>query len=200
MSDFACNTRSLRLTQILNMLSGVKFVTLRLEDKKAIVAEVSEVATKALSVVTAEYRGLTVEQMTRLRSEARQAGVYLRIVRNTLARRALENTAFACLQEALVGPLMLAFSLQEPGAAARLMRNFAKEYEKLAVKALVFEGLLLGAKDLDRLANLPTRDEALATLMAVMKAPITKLVRTLAEPPAKLARTFAALRDQKQAA
>lgn len=174
-------------------------MTLRLEDKKAIVAEVGEVAGKALSVVTAEYRGLTVEQMTRLRAQARSRGVYLRVVRNTLARRALENTAFACLKEALVGPLLLAFSLDEPGAAARLIRDFAKEFEKLAVKSLVFDGMLLGAKDLDRLANLPTRDEALASLMAVMKAPITKLVRTIAEPTAKLARTIAAVRDKKQA-
>ncbi len=175
-------------------------MTLRLEDKQTIVAEVNGVATKAFSVVTAEYRGLTVEQMTRLRSKARGAGVYLRVVRNTLARRALENTAFDSLRETLVGPLLLAFSLQEPAAAARLLRDFAKEYEKLAVKALVFEGILLAAKDLDRLANLPTRDEAIASLMGVMKAPIAKLARTLAEPPAKLARTFTALRDKKQEA
>lgn len=175
-------------------------MTLKLEDKKAIVAEVGEVAGKALAVVTAEYSGLTVEQMTKLRVEARKKGVYLRIVRNTLARRALENTTFACLQEALVGPLLLAFSLHEPAAAARLIRNFAKDYEKLVVKALVFEGMLLGAKDLNRLADLPTRDEALAILMAVMKAPITKLVRTVAEPTAKLARTLTALSDQKKAA
>lgn len=173
-------------------------MTLKLEDKKAIVAEVEGVASKALAAVTVEYRGLTVVQMTRLRSEARKQGVYLRVVRNTLARRAVENTAFVCLQEMLVGPLMLAFSLNEPGAAARLIKNFSKEYEKLVVKALVFEGKLLSANDLDRLASLPTRDEALSQLMAVMKAPISKFVRTLAEPPAKMARTFAALRDQKQ--
>ncbi len=175
-------------------------MTLRLEEKQTIVAEVNGVASKALAVVTAEYRGLTVEQMTRLRAKARNAGVYLRVVRNTLARRALENTAFDSLRESLVGPLLLAFSLEEPASAARLIRDFAKEYEKLAVKAFVFEGILLGAKDLDRLANLPTRNEALASLMGVMKAPIAKFVRTLAEPHAKLARTLAALRDQKQGA
>lgn len=173
-------------------------MTLKLEDKQTIVAEVNGVATKAFAVVTAEYRGLTVEQMTRLRAQARSAGVYLRIVRNTLARRALENTAFESLRETLVGPLLLAFSLHEPAAAARLLRDFAKEYEKLIVKALVFEGMLLGAKDLNTLANLPTRDEAIAKLMGVMKAPIAMLVRTIAEPPAKLARTFAALRNKKQ--
>lgn len=175
-------------------------MTLRLEDKKAIVAEVGKVAAKASAVVTAEYSGLTVEQMTKLRVEARKVGVDLRVVRNTLARRAVENTTFACLQETLVGPLLLAFSMQEPSAAARLMKNFAKDYEKLVVKALVFEGMLLGANDLNRLASLPTRDEAIASLMAVMKAPIAKFVRTMAEPTAKLARTFSALSDQKKAA
>lgn len=171
-------------------------MTLKLDDKKAIVAEVNEIANSALSVVAAEYRGLTVAQMTKLRAQARATGVYLRVVRNTLARRAVEGTAFACLREALIGPLMLAFSQHEPGAAARLIRDFAKENEKLLVKTLAFDGQMLPAKDLDKLASLPTRDEALASLMAVMKAPISKLVRTLAEPHAKLARTLAAVRDR----
>lgn len=175
-------------------------MTLKLDGKKAIVTEVAAIAACALAVVAAEYRGLTVAQMTSLRVQARNAGVYLRVVRNTLARRAVEGTAFVCLQEALVGPLILAFSQHEPGAAARLIRDFSKNNEKLVVKALAFEGQLMQARDLDRLASLPTRDEALATLMAVMKAPITKLVRTLAEPHAKFARTVAAVRDQKQGA
>lgn len=174
-------------------------MTLKLEDKKAIVAEVGEIANKAVAVVAVEYRGLTVEQMTRLRVRARKAGVYLRIVRNTLARRAVENTAFACLQEALVGPLLLAFSLNEPSAAARLMKDFAKEYEKLVVKALAFEGILFNANDLDKLASLPTRDEALSLLMSVMLAPITKLVRTLVEPPTKVVRALAAYSEQQSA-
>lgn len=174
-------------------------MTLKLEDKKAIVAEVGEIANKAVAVVAVEYRGLTVEQMTRLRVRARKAGVYLRIVRNTLARRAVENTAFVCLQEALVGPLLLAFSLNEPSAAARLMKDFAKEYEKLVVKALAFEGMLFNAKDLDKLASLPTRDEALSLLMSVMQAPITKLVRTLVEPPTKVVRALAAYSKQQSA-
>jgi large subunit ribosomal protein L10 len=172
-------------------------MTLRLNDKQTIVAEVNQVAAQALSVVAAEYRGLTVEQMTNLRRRARGAGVYLRVVRNTLARRAVEGTTFACLDKALVGPLILAFSQQEPSAAAKVLRDFAKENEKLVVRALAFDGQLMPAKDLERLASLPTREEALATLMAVMKAPITKLVRTLAEPHAKLARTVAAIRDKK---
>lgn len=175
-------------------------MTLRLEDKQAIVAEVGEVAQNALSAVTAEYRGLSVGEMSQLRVQARSSGVYLRVVRNTLARRALEGTGFACLQDTLVGPLLLAFSQQEPGAAARLIKTFSKQNEKLQVKALAFGGQLLPVNELDKLASLPTRDEAIATLMAVMKAPITKLIRTLAEPHAKLVRTVAAVRDQRQAA
>jgi len=175
-------------------------VTLRLEDKQAIVAEVAKVANTALSAVVAEYRGLTVAEMTQLRIHARSKGVYLRIVRNTLAHRAVEGTEFACLQPSLVGPLVLAFSQQEPGGAARIMRDFIKTNPKLVVKALAIGGQVLGAQALDNLAQLPTRDEALATLMAVMQAPITKFVRTLAEPHAKFVRTVAAVRDSKQAA
>ncbi len=175
-------------------------MTLRLEDKQAIVAEVGEVAKNALSAVTAEYRGLSVEEMSQLRLQARSSGVYLRVVRNTLARRAVEGTGFACLQNTLVGPLLLAFSQQEPGAAARLIRTFVKQNEKLVVKAVAFDGQLLAVNELEKLANLPTRDEAIATLIAVMKAPITKLVRTLAEPQAKLVRTFATLREKQQQA
>ncbi len=175
-------------------------MALRLEEKKALVAEVSEVAAKAYSAVAAEYRGLTVEQMNALRVQARKAGVYLRVVKNTLARRAIAGTEFECISDALTGPLVLAFSVEDPGAAARVMKDFAKSNDKLVVRMLAVGGEMLPAKDLDRLASLPTRDEALAMLMGVMKAPISKFVRTLAEPHAKLVRTFAAVRDQKQAA
>ncbi len=173
-------------------------MTLKLNDKKSIVAEVAEVAKVATSVVAANYSGLTVKQVTDLRHSARGMGVQMRVVRNTLARRAFEGTKFACMDSALVGPLVLAFSKDDPGAAARLFRDFAKKFEKLEVKALSIDGQLLPAKDLGRLANLPTRDEALSMLMSVMQAPITKFVRTLAEPHGKLVRTFAALRDQKE--
>ena len=173
-------------------------MALRLEDKKAIVAEVAEVATNALSVVAADYRGLPVANMTKLRADARKAGVYMRVVRNTIARRAFEGTEFACMNDALVGPLLLAFSQHEPGAAAKLIRDFMKTNDKLAVKALAIGGKLLDAKQLDTVAKLPNKEEAIATLMAVMNAPITKFVRTLAEPHAKLVRTIAAVRDQKQ--
>lgn len=174
-------------------------MALNLEQKKAIVAEVSDVAANALSAVAADYRGLTVSEVTELRSKAREKGVVLRVVRNTLARRALDNTEFACMRDALVGPLLLAFSKSEPGAAAKLIKDFMKEHEKLEVKALAIGGQLLAAKDLDVVAKLPTRDEAIAMLMSVMKAPVEKFVRTLAEPHAKLVRTIAAIRD-KQAA
>ncbi len=175
-------------------------MALRLEGKKAIVAEVAEVAKVAVSMVAADYCGLTVAQLTELRKTARNTGVYMRVVRNTLARRAVEGTQFACMQPALVGPLVLAFSKEDPGAAARLLRDFAKKFEKLQVKALSVEGMLLPAQDLNRLASLPTRDEAIAQLMSVMLAPIEKFVRTLAEPHAKLVRTIAAVRDKKQQA
>lgn len=175
-------------------------MVLKLEDKKAIVSEVAGVAQQALSLVAAEYSGLTVSKLTELRKSAREAGVYMRVVRNTLARRALEGTQFACMQQELVGPLVLAFSQEDPGAAARLIKEFAKTNEKLKVRALAIDSQLLPAKDLDKLASLPTRDEAIAQLMSVMLAPITKLVRTMAEPHAKLVRTIAAIRDAKQAA
>ena len=175
-------------------------MALNLEQKKTIVEEVTKVASKALSAVAADYCGLTVSEMNELRLRAREAGVCLRVVRNTLAKRALQGTSFSCLDEILVGPLVLAFSQDEPGAAARVIRDFMKEHEKLEVKALSINGQLLFAKDLDMVAKLPSRDEALSMLMAVMKQPITKFVRTLAEPQAKLARTLAAVRDKKQAA
>ena len=175
-------------------------MVLKLEDKKTIVNEVTEVAKHAVSLIAAEYSGLTVAQLTGLRKSARQAGVYMRIVRNTLARRALEGTRFACMQEKLVGPLVLAFSKEDPGAAARVIRDFVKDNEKLKVRALALDNQLLPAESLNKLASLPTRDEAIAQLMSVMQAPITKLVRTLAEPHAKLVRTFAAIRDAKQSA
>lgn len=175
-------------------------MTLRLDDKKSIVAEVAEVAKRSSSAIAADYCGLTVAQLTDLRKSARDAGVYVRVVRNTLARRAFEGTQFSCLQPALVGPLILAFSKDEPGVAARIFRDFVKKCEKLQVKAIALDGVLLAPKDLNVLASLPTRDEAIAQLMSVMKAPITKFVRTLVEPHSKLVRTIAAIRDQKQAA
>ncbi len=174
-------------------------MSLTLEEKKAIVAEVADVAAQAHSAVAAEYRGLTVEEMTRLRVEARNQGVYLRVVKNTLARRAIEGTDFECMRDGLVGPLVLAFSKEDPGSAARLIGDFAKENDKLVVRLVALGGKLLEPSDLKAVANLPTRDQAISQLMAVMKAPVEKLARTLNEVPGKLVRTVAAIKDAKQA-
>jgi large subunit ribosomal protein L10 len=174
-------------------------VALRLEQKQQIVAEVNEVAASALSAVIADYRGLTVAEMTEMRVKARESGVYLRVVRNTLAKRAVEGTEYECLNEAFVGPTLLAFSQEDPGAAARLIKDYAKDYAELEVKALSIGGILLGADQIDRVAKLPTLDEARSMLMSVMEAPVVKLARSLNEVPGKLVRTIAAVRDQKQA-
>jgi large subunit ribosomal protein L10 len=173
-------------------------MALTLEEKKAVVAEVAEVARGAYSAVAAEYRGLTVGEVTSLRVKARQENVYLRVVKNTLARRALQDTDFVCMSERLTGPLILAFSREDPGAAARVAKDFAKEHDKFQVTMLSVGGQLLEPPDIDRLASLPTRDQAISMLMSVMQAPVAKFVRTLNEVPSKLARTLAAVRDQKQ--
>ncbi len=175
-------------------------MALNLEQKKSIVAEVAEVAASAYSAIGAEYNGLTAEQMTELRAKAREGGVYLRVVKNTLARRAVEGTDFECMAEGMVGPLVLAFSMEDPGAAARVIKDFSKENEALAVKMVSISGQMLGAGELDRLASLPTKDQAISMLMALMKAPAEKLARTLNEVPGKMVRTVAAIRDQKQSA
>mgnify|MGYP001812446488 FL=1 len=171
-----------------------------LEDKKAIVAEVNETATSALSLVIADARGVTVDGMTALRKSARENSVTLRVVRNTLAKRALIGTDYECVNDTLVGPSLFGFSMEDPGAAARLFKDFAKENDKFEVKALAVSGQVLGAQQLDVLAKLPTRDQALSTLLSVMKAPVTKLVQTMNEVPGKQVRTLAAVRDQKEAA
>jgi large subunit ribosomal protein L10 len=175
-------------------------MALNLEDKKALVAEVAAVAQKAQSVVAAEYRGLTVGQMTELRAKARKQGVYMRVVKNTLARKALAGTSFESVGPKLKGPLVLAFSKDDPGAAARVVKDFAKANEKLVATLVSLGGQVLPGGDLDKVASLPTREQALSMLLGVLKAPVQKLVGTLAAPAAQLARTVAAVRDQKQAA
>lgn len=172
---------------------------LNLEDKKAIVGELSSIAGGALSVVAADYRGLTVESMNELRKNARALNVKVGVYRNTLARRALKDTEFECLSEVLVGPIVLAFSQDDPGAAARLIKDF-KAAEQVEVRGIALSGKLLGGEQLKAVASLPTRDEALAQLLSVMKAPVTKLVRTLNEPTAQAVRAFAAVADKKKAA
>jgi large subunit ribosomal protein L10 len=173
---------------------------LNLEDKKALVAEVNAVAAKALSVVGAENRGLTVGQMTSLRAKARKEGVYMRVVKNTLARKAVTGTPYECISPALKGPLVLAFSKDDPGAAARVVKAFSRDHDKLVTTLVSLGGQLLGPKEIEKVASLPTRQQAIAQLMGLMKAPISKFVRTLAEPQAKLVRTLAAIRAPKEAA
>lgn len=162
-------------------------MALGLEDKKAIVAEVQEAAKGALSAVVADSRGVTVTKMDALRKQAREAGVWLKVVRNTLARRAVEGTEFECLADSFVGPSIIAFSTEHPGAGARILRDFAKDNDKLELKAAAFEGAIV---DINMLATLPTKDEAIAKLMSVFKE----------ASAGKLVRTIAAVRDQKEQA
>jgi large subunit ribosomal protein L10 len=175
-------------------------MALKLEDKKVVVAEVNAVAAKALSVVAAENRGLTVTQMTDLRAKARKEGVYLRIVKNTLARKAVAGTSFECIAPALKGPIVLAFSKDDPGAAARIVKAFTKDNEKLVTTLLSLGGQVLKPQDIDRVASLPTRAQAVSQLLGVLKAPLTKLVGTLQAPHAKLVRTIAAVAEAKKSA
>ena len=174
-------------------------MALRLEDKKSLVKEVNAVAGESLSAVAALYRGLSVAEMTALRREAREAGVYMRVVKNTLARRAVKGTDFECMQDTLKGPILLAFAKDDPGAAARVIKEFAKEHEALQAISLSAGGQLMPASDIDRLADLPTLDQARAILLGLLVAPMSRLVRTLAEPPAMLARTLSARGSQEAA-
>jgi large subunit ribosomal protein L10 len=169
-----------------------------LEDKKAIVADVNETASNALSLVIADARGVTVGAMDSLRKQARENGVRLQVVRNTLAKRAIQGTDFECVTDTLVGPSIFGFSMEDPGAAARLFKDFAKEQDKFEIKALSVGGKLLEAGQIDALAKLPTLEQALGQLASVMIAPVTKLVRTFNEVPTKVTRVVAAVRDQKQ--
>jgi large subunit ribosomal protein L10 len=175
-------------------------VALTYAQKETIVAEVAEVAKTAYSAIGAEYRGLTVADMTDLRVEARKSGVYVRVVKNTLAKRALADTEFSCMQDELTGPLVLAFGREDPGSAARVVEAFAKKHDKFRVRLIAVSGQLLPPSELDKLAKMPTYEEAISQLMAVMKAPVQKLAATLNEVPGKLVRTVAAVRDAKEAA
>ncbi len=173
---------------------------LTLEDKKAIVRSVAETASAAQSALAAEYSGLTVDEMTELRVKAREAGVSVRVVKNTLARRAMSDTEFALMADALTGPLVLAFSMDDPASAARVLTDYAKEHKQLVIRAVALPGQMLRPEDAQSLAKMPTKDEAISMLMSVMRAPTQKLVQTLNEVPGKLVRTVAAVRDSKEAA
>ena len=165
-------------------------MALNLQDKQAIVSEVNEAAKVALSAVVADSRGVTVENMTELRKTAREAGVSMRIVRNTLLRRAVDGTDFECMKDTMIGPTLIAFSNEHPGAAARIFKDFAKANEKFEIKGAAFEGEFISASDIDRLAKLPTYEEALASFMGTIKEAAA----------AKLVRTLAALRDKMEEA
>lgn len=171
---------------------------LTLEQKNEIVSEMAGVVANAQLAIAAEYRGLKVEELTALRREARAAGMYMRVVKNTLMKRAVDGTPFACMQDQLMDPLIFAFAQDDVAALAKIMNNFAKDHDKLVIKVVALNGKLLKPEDAAALAKLPTRDVALAMLMGVMKAPIEKLVRTLAAPTGKLARTLAAVRQEKE--
>jgi large subunit ribosomal protein L10 len=179
--------------------SKEKTLSLNLEEKKEVVAEISARVAKAQAIVIAEYRGLPVEHATQLRAQARASGVYLRVLKNTLARRAVQGTPFEKLAEKMVGPLAYGIS-EDPVAAAKVLHTYAKTNDKLVIMGGAMPNQVMTAKEIGALATLPSREQLLATLMGTMQAPITKFVQTLNEVPSKLVRTLAAVRDQKEKA
>lgn len=176
---------------------GVK-VVLSLNDKKAIVSEVSEQAKQAVSALGVDYRGISVTDLTELRKRGRDNGVYMKVVRNTLAKRAIEGTDFECMKDSLTGPMLLAFCKDDPGAPARLVKDFMKQAQCLEVKVLSIGGKALGGEALDKIAALPTKEQALGQLASVMQAPVSKMVRTIAETYTKLVRVVNAVAEQKK--
>ena len=174
-------------------------MSLNLAEKQEVVAEVSERLKNAQAVVLAEYRGITVEDITGLRKEARASGVYLRVLKNTLARRAVQGTPFEKLADQMVGPLAYGIS-DDPVAAAKVLSAYAKKNEKLVIKGGAMPNVVMSVKEVGQLATMPSREELLAKLMGTMQAPIAKFVQTLNEVPGKFVRTVAAVRDQKEKA
>ncbi len=174
-------------------------MSLNIDEKKEVVAEVSERLKKAQTVILAEYRGLPVEDITVLRSKARASGVYLRVLKNTLARRAVQGTPFEKLADQMVGPLAYGIS-DDPVAAAKVLHAYAKSNDKLVIKGGAMPGQVMSAKEVGQLATMPSREELLAKLLGTMQAPIAKFVQTLNEVPAKFVRTVAAVRDQREKA
>jgi len=174
-------------------------LSLNIEEKKEVVAEVSQRLAKAQAVVLAEYRGLAVEQITVLRSQARASGVYLRVLKNTLARRAVQGTPFEKLSDQMVGPLAYGIS-DDPVAAAKVLHTYAKGNDKLVIKGGAMPNYVMTAKEIGNLATLPGREELLARVLGTMQAPVAKFVQTLNEVPSKFVRALAAVRDQRQKA
>lgn len=175
-------------------------MALTLEQKQQVVAEVSEVAANAYSAVAAEYHGIGVAKLTQLREQARGKGVVLKVVKNTLAKRAFEGTSFESMSDRMTGPLLLAFSMEDLGSAARVIYDFSKDNKALETKIVSVGGEVYGPEELERVSKLPTRDEAISILMATMNAPVTTLVQTMNAVPSKLVRTVAAIKDAKEAA
>ncbi len=175
-------------------------MALNLAQKKELVAELAEVAAGAQSLVAADYIGLTVAQLTELRSKARKNGVFLKVAKNTLVRRAVDGTDYQCVADALTGPLLFAFSKDDPGAAGRLIKDFAKGNDKLKPRLVAVGGQMYPASHVDQLASLPTLEQGLGMLAGVMLAPVIKFVRTLAEPVAQTARVVNAVAEAKKAA
>ena len=172
-------------------------MALNFEQKKSKVAELQRIIAQSVSIIAADYRGLTVSEITELRSHARKRGVMVRVCRNTFTRRAIRDTRFVCLSNELIGPIVLLLSKDEPNASAKLLCNFMKKNKNLSVKALVVDGTLLGPEQLNAVASLPSREEALRLLISVVKAPITQFVCTLKEPAVQIVRLVALVSNQK---
>ena len=173
-------------------------MALSLEAKKAVVAEVSDIASRSIAAGVANYRGLSVVQMSELRKQALDENVYLRVVKNTLAKRAVSGTQSECISDVLKGPVILGFSQADPGAVARVFRKFSKDNEALVVTGLAVSGEFVEAVRMSAIADLPTKDEAISLMMAMMLAPVEQLARTLNEVPAKITRVVDAVRATKQ--
>jgi large subunit ribosomal protein L10 len=177
---------------------GGQTLSLNLEEKKAVVAEVSAQVAGAQAIIVAEYRGMAVADMTVLRAKARAAGIYFRVLKNTLVRRAVEGTPFAGLTDSMVGPLVYGIST-DPVAVAKVIHEFSKGNDKLIIKGGAMANYVMSAAEVSALATMPSRDELISMLMGTMQAPVAKFVQTLNEVPAKFARGLAAVRDQKEA-
>ena len=173
---------------------------MRIDDKKLVVKELNEIANKAISAVAADYHGTSVSELTKLREEARNSSVHLKVIRNTLAKKALTDTKFSCLDELLVGPTILAFSLDDPASAAKLANNFHKINRNFKVKGLTMGDSLLELSKLKDIANLPPKEEAIAQLAGLFNAPLVKLVSLINEIPTKFTRTLEAIKQQKEQA
>jgi large subunit ribosomal protein L10 len=187
------------VTKTAERLKSRIVVALSKSDKESIVKEVKEVASNASSLVISDARGLKVSELSQVRKEATQSGIHIQVIKNSLAKLAFEGTDFGCSDEVLVGPSLFAFSFEEPGAAAKLLKSYAKNFDALEIKALVVEGQLLDGSQIDVLAKLPSREEALTLLASVLQAPIGKFATLLNEVPSKLARVLTAVNDNKKA-